>query len=56
MGCTIGAVFEAASIVGVRLFDADETAMAENRASIDRVLMLMPKAVRSPPKAVKDDF
>ncbi|MEJ2625438.1 MAG: helix-turn-helix transcriptional regulator [Pseudolabrys sp.] len=55
-GCAIGAVFEAATIVGVRLFDAERanlTGMLEASAS---TLTLLPKAVRRSGAKVKDDF
>ncbi|CAN7360593.1 helix-turn-helix transcriptional regulator [Bosea sp. LjRoot9] len=56
MGCAIGAVFEAAAIVGIRLFDADQTTMTARITSNDQILTLLPQSVRNPPKAVKDDF
>lgn len=56
MGCAIGAVFEAAAIVGVRLFDADQPTLASRTAAAERTLTLLPKAVRASGKAVKDDF
>lgn len=55
-GCAIGAVFEAATILGVRLFDADQATLAANSAVQKHVMTLLPKAVRSPAKALKDDF
>lgn len=55
-GCAIGAVFEAASILGIRLFDADQSTMAANTAVQQHVLSLLPKAARVSGKAVKDDF
>ncbi len=56
LGCAIGAVFEAAAIVGVRLFDLDETGIAAAVIQNDRILTLLPRAVRRIPKAIKDDF
>jgi transcriptional regulator with XRE-family HTH domain len=55
--CSIGAVFEVASIVGVPLFgdDAGGT-LADHLRRTDRELMLLPRAVRSPQKPVYDDF
>jgi transcriptional regulator with XRE-family HTH domain len=55
-GCTIGAVFEAAAIVGVRLFDADQTALANAISANSTVLALLPKAVRASDIEAKDDF
>jgi transcriptional regulator with XRE-family HTH domain len=56
MGCTIGAAFEAAAIVGVRLFDADQSTMIARTTSNEKMLTLLPQSVRAPAKAVKDDF
>jgi transcriptional regulator with XRE-family HTH domain len=56
MGCAIGAAFEAAAIVGVRLFDANQSTMTAAIASNERILTLLPQAVRHTSKAVKDDF
>ena len=53
--CSIGAVFEAASIVGVRLFE-EEGAVTGRLRQAERELTLLPKAVRAPRKAVQDDF
>lgn len=55
-GCAIGSVFEVASIVGVRLFDADQPALAKSIASNDATLALLPKSVRRSTRPVKDDF
>ncbi len=55
-GCTIGAAFEAASIVGVRLFDADRAALAGAISTHTATLALLPKAVRTSQIKAKDDF
>ena len=54
--CTIGIVFEAASVVGVTLFEADRDRLSEMVAEQDAKLSLLPKAVRQKKTAVKDDF
>jgi|SRR6185312_272410 len=54
--CTIGAVFEAAAIVGVRLFDADQPTLADAINTNKRMLTLLPKAVRVVGREAKDDF
>ena len=54
--CGIGAVFEVATIVGVQLFDADETALAAHTRQTEHHLTLLPKSVRRPPRTVTDDF
>lgn len=55
-GCAIGAVFEAATIVGVRLFDADQTTMSGAISANAAMLTLLPKAARSPKLKAYDDF
>lgn len=55
-GCAIGAAFEAASIVGVHLFDADRVALASAIAAHTTTLALLPKAVRASRIKAKDDF
>lgn len=55
-GCAIGAVFEAAAIVGVRLFDADQAALTGAIRASAATLTLLPKAVRASKIEAKDDF
>lgn len=56
-GCSVGAVFEAAAIVGVPLFGAeDPSLMASASASVESRLRLLPKAARQTSRGVKDDF
>ena len=56
-GCTIGAVFEVAAIVGVRLFDAEQAAISRAIESNREVMKLLPKSIRTPRTVeVKDDF
>jgi DNA-binding XRE family transcriptional regulator len=55
-GCAIGAVFEVAAIVGVRLFDADQSALATGIAANTATLALLPQSIRRSSKPVKDDF
>ena len=54
--CGIGAMFEVATIVGVKLFDADETVLARHIQQTENHLALLPKSVRRPPRTVDDDF
>lgn len=56
IGCSIGAVFEAAAVVGVRLFDADQSALTSQLAANKATLTLLPQAVRTANRPVKDDF
>jgi hypothetical protein len=55
-GCTIGAVFEVAAIVGVRLFDADQTTMSRDVETNREMMTLLPKAIRTPRTEPHDDF
>ncbi len=54
--CEIGAVFEVAVIVGVKLFDTDENTLANYLHQAREKLALLPKSVRKKSKAVHDDF
>ncbi|MEA2060812.1 MAG: helix-turn-helix transcriptional regulator [Thermodesulfobacteriota bacterium] len=54
--CEIGAVFEVATIVGVKLFDADEYALPKHLHQTREKLALLPKSVRKKSKPVNDDF
>ena len=56
LGCAIGAVFEAAAVAGVRLFDLDQSALTSAIASNNEVIALMPKAIHTPKPKAKDDF
>jgi len=56
MGCSIGATFEVAAIVGVQLFDAEPETLTQHLGLAREKLTLLPKSVRQSPKAVKDDF
>src|SRR5437868_3851470 len=55
-GCAIGAAFEAAAIVGVRLFDADQPALTTMIETNKAVLALLPRAARASRIKAKDDF
>ena len=56
MGCSIGAVFEVAALVGVQLFHADRTVLTQHLAMAQEKLTLLPQRARISTKAVKDDF
>jgi transcriptional regulator with XRE-family HTH domain len=56
MGCSIGAVFELAAIVGVPLFEAEPSTLTRHLLTARSKLTLLPKTVRKSTKAVKDDF
>jgi transcriptional regulator with XRE-family HTH domain len=54
-GCQIGAVFEAATIVGVPLFGADDVALSGRIKDADARLALLPKHTH-PGRKVDDAF
>lgn len=54
--CEIGAVFEAATIVGISLFDADETTLTKHLGRTRDKLALLPRSIRKKSRAVRDDF
>jgi transcriptional regulator with XRE-family HTH domain len=54
--CEIGAMFEAAAIVGVKLFDADDRALNGQLRQVEEKLALLPKSVRKKTKKARDDF
>ena len=54
--CAIGTVFEVAAIVGVQLFDANESTLARHLNQTRDKLALLPKSVRNKRKTASDDF
>jgi transcriptional regulator with XRE-family HTH domain len=55
-GSAIGAVFEAAAIVGVKLFETGPQNITEQLAAAKAKLALLPRKARKTRKAVKDAF
>jgi transcriptional regulator with XRE-family HTH domain len=55
-GCSIGAVFEVATICGVPLFDQEQRQLTTHLALHREKMALLPKTVRVGMKRVKDDF
>jgi transcriptional regulator with XRE-family HTH domain len=55
-GCAIGAVFEVSTIVGVRLFDTDQTALSKAVDTNREIMALLPKSVRNRSIEANDDF
>lgn len=55
-GCSVGAVFETAAVVGIRLFDLDRERLAASSEAVARTLTLLPLSVRASKRVVKDDF
>ncbi len=56
MGTSIGAAFEVAAIVGLRLFDAEPATLTRHLAMERDRRTLLPKSVRLRTAKVKDDF
>jgi transcriptional regulator with XRE-family HTH domain len=54
--CEIGAVFEVAAILGIKLFDADSGVLTKYIRQIEEKLTLLPKSIRKIKKEVDDDF
>lgn len=52
----IGLMFEAAAIVGVKLFDADDKGVAALTERVDDRIALLPKHVHRTGRQVVDDF
>ena len=55
-GCSIGVVFEVATICGVPLFNLEQRQLTTHLAMHREKMALLPKAVRKRVKGVKDDF
>lgn len=56
LGASIGAAFEVASVVGVRLFDQDARGMNLKVNEARSVNTLLPQAVRTSTGPVEEDF
>ena len=56
MGCSLGAVFEVASILGVPLFDAEPASLARHLSLARDKLRLLPQAVRQRKQPLQDEF
>lgn len=54
--CEIGAVFEVATILELKLFDADESTLSQQLSQTKEKLALLPKSIRKKSRVVHDDF
>ncbi|MFK7794971.1 MAG: helix-turn-helix transcriptional regulator [Gammaproteobacteria bacterium] len=54
--CSIGVVFELATLVGVKLFNEDEQSISYQLHQAEEKLALLPKHMSKRTKAVDDDF
>ena len=55
-GCSIGAVFEVATICGLALFEPDTQLLSREVERRQEKLALMPKSVRMSKREIYDDF
>ncbi len=56
MGCSLGLVFELATLVGVPLFTPDRSQMTRRAAELEKTLTLLPRSVHHAKPVVNDDF
>lgn len=54
--CELGATFEVATIVGIKLFDAEATTLTKHIRQAEDKLALLPKSVRKKVRVADDDF
>lgn len=54
--CELGATFEVATIVGIRLFDAEATTLTRHIRQTEDKLALLPKSVRTKVRVADDNF
>jgi DNA-binding XRE family transcriptional regulator len=54
--CAIGLVFEVAALVGVKLFDTENTSLAMHIERTSDKIALLPKTVHKSKKVVDDNF
>jgi DNA-binding XRE family transcriptional regulator len=54
--CAIGAAFEVAAVVGLRLFDVEQSTLGHALNTNREVMRLLPRSVRRPQSEVDDDF
>jgi len=56
MSCSIGLVFEVATLVGVNLFEKDKAPLSKHLEQIRDKIALLPKRIKAKTKVVYDDF
>lgn len=56
MSCAIGLVFEVATLVGVKLFEPDNTPLAKHIEHTRDKIALLPQRIKVKSRAVRDDF
>ncbi|MCK5097535.1 MAG: helix-turn-helix transcriptional regulator [Desulfobacteraceae bacterium] len=56
MTCAIGLVFEAATLVGLNLFEQDRLPLSISIENANNKIALLPRRIKPETKAVDDDF
>ena len=56
MTCAIGLVFEAATLVGINLFEQDRLPLPVRIEQMDDKIALLPKRIQPQKKVIDDDF
>lgn len=56
LGCAVGLVFEAAALVGVKLFEPDNVPLSKHIEHTRDKIALLPQRIKATKKAVSDDF
>ncbi len=56
MSCTIGLVFEVATLVGVNLFEQDKLPLSRNIGQTRDMIAVLPKRIKVKTKIAYDDF
>ena len=56
MSCSVGSVFEVATLVGVKLFEPDSMPLSKHIEHTRDKVALLPQRIKAKKKAVRDDF
>ena len=56
LACEIGLMFEVATIIGIKLFDADSRFLTTQIERADDKIALLPKSIRKSGKSFDDNF
>ncbi len=54
--CEIGVVFEVATLLGIKLFNAEQGTLKQHLKQADDMLTLLPQSIRQSEKDFDDDF
>ncbi len=56
MGCSVGLVFEVATLVGIKLFESDNMRLSKHIEHTRDKIALLPQRMKVTEKTVRDDF